>query len=289
MKTTLRSPEITAVVDTQGAELVSLKRIGSDFEYLWQAGPAWARHAPVLFPIVGRLAGDSALIGGRPFSMTQHGFARDMNFDVERSSPEEAVFLVTYNDQTLARYPFRFELRIGYRTEGDAVLIKYRVTNADSKTMWFSIGAHPAFNCPADPNAPLPFDLLFQCAETADRHYLKGGLQSGRTENVLSHSAVLKLTPHLFENDALVFKGLRSSEITLRHPAGQPMVSVSFDGFPYLGLWSKPGAAFVCIEPWYGVADRENPPVPFEEKEGILSLAPARTFECEYSIRLHPL
>jgi galactose mutarotase-like enzyme len=165
--------------------------------------------------------------------------------------------------------------------------IHYRVLNVDRQTIWFSIGGHPAFQYPQDPSG-LDYWLEFNREETADRYFLENGVQSGLTERVLSSSRVLKLTDGLFDQDALVFKNLNSSEVTLKRSSGEPVVSVSYEGFPYLGIWSKPGAPFVCIEPWFGIADRKGNPTPFEEKEGVILLAAGKSFDCEYSIRIHP-
>lgn len=267
-------------VATLGAEMTSLSRGGHEF--LWNAGPVWPRHAPVLFPIVGRLRDDTAFIQGRPYRLTQHGFARDMEFTIESQSASEVVLRLTHDDRTLERFPFRFELQIEYAVLKDDVTVRYAVANEDSSTMWFSIGGHPAFSCPPETG---PYRLEFDHDEMAERYFLDQGLQSGRRERMLTRP--LEITPSLFDLDALIFKNLHSKAVTLTTAAGQRILTLSFEGFPYLGVWSKPGAPFICLEPWFGVADARDAQIPFESKEGITALEPGQSFVCQYRIQVH--
>lgn len=280
MTITLSHSDLELRVATLGAEMTSLSCGGHDF--LWNAGPAWPRHAPVLFPIVGRLKDDTAFIQGRPYRLTQHGFARDMEFTIENQSASEAVLRLTHTDQTLKQFPFRFVLQIEYSLWKDGITVRYVVTNEDSSVMWFSIGGHPAFACPPGNG---PYRLEFDRDDTAERYFLDQGLQSGRRERM--PTSPLEITPSLFDQDALIFKNLHSKAVTLTTAAGQRVLTLSFEGFPYFGVWSKPGAPFVCLEPWFGVADSQDAQVPFESKEGIMALETGRSFVCQYSIQIH--
>ncbi len=285
MDVVLKNDTVVASTRSFGAELTSLYRLDHRMEYLWQGDPAyWPRHAPILFPIVGRLANDTLRLGDRGYPMKQHGFARDREFHVAHRSDEGAMFRLMHDEQTLQQFPFRFELSVSYRLDRNTLHVRYTVANRDNREIYFSIGGHPAFNCPMTPALAMEdYCLEFDCEESADRHFLSEGLRNGQVQRALDRSRRLPLHPGLFDRDALIFKGLASSSTSLRSDRSPHAVSVRFDGFPYLGVWSKPGAPFVCIEPWHGVADRPGGG-PFDRKEGVRSLAVGAVFECQYSI-----
>lgn len=286
MDTKLSNAFLSAGIKHRGAELCSLRRAGSDTEYIWQGDPEyWARHAPVLFPIVGRLVDDRLNVSGDFYGMNQHGFARDLVFTRVELGADRAVFELTENESTLARYPFRFRLHVGYALQKDTLCVRYVVNNTDHRTLLFSIGGHPAFNCPIEPGESFEdYRLEFEKPEMADRHFLEGGLFSGETLSLLIGEQTLPLSPGLFERDAIVFKDLRSQHVTLRGPSPRRSVKLDFHGFPFLGIWTKPGASFVCLEPWCGLADHRDRRVDFSEKEGVLALETGKSFECHYEI-----
>ncbi len=274
-----------------GAELTSLAAAG--LEYVWAADPAvWGRHAPVLFPIVGRLPDDTYLHRGRPYRLGQHGFARDAEFAVLRHTADELAFRLTDSAATRTAYPFAFELTITYTLRGTALAVRWEVRNpADApEDLLFSIGAHPAFRCPLRPAAGERFEdyyFEFDHPVTLDRHLLRGGLRTGETAPVLHQQTTLPLTYELFADDALVFEHYDFTRLALRAHDSPHFVRLRFDGFPYLGLWTKgPGAAFVCIEPWHGIASPVGPPQELREKEGILTLGPGRAFAAAYTIEV---
>lgn len=289
MKFTLQNQQVKLQVKSQGAELCSLKRQDSDVEYLWQADPQfWPRHAPVLFPIVGKLPQSRYASEGKTFEMGQHGFARDMEFELVQHTPDRLIFALDYSEETLQRYPYRFRLQISYSLQHDVLSIIYKVKNTDAEAIYFSIGAHPAFNCPlfAD-EAFTDYFLCFEKPETQHRHLLEDGLFSGETEPVLNQDAELPLTHALFqEKDAVVFKHLESGRVSLRSRNHGHGVEMQFGGFPYFGIWSKGKAPFVCLEPWFGLAGKAGEQVPLQEKEGILRLLPKQKFTCCHSIRV---
>lgn len=272
----------TVGIQPQGAELCSIK--GADgFEYLWQADPSvWGRHAPVLFPVVGKLRNGRYELNGNPYELPQHGFARDMDFTLTERSGHTLVFRLLPTAATRARYPFEFVLNIIYRLNGNCLSIGYEVQNNGTDVMPFSIGAHPGFTLPG------PLDdcfLEFEKEETLCTRLLgPSGLISEETAPVLNRSGTLPLTKTLFDRDALIFMDAKSEKVTLGARNSSRRLTVEFSGFPQLGIWSKPGAPFVCIEPWYGYADTEQPYGDITNKPGIRLLPAGETFTCTHRV-----
>ncbi len=270
-----------------GAEMRSMQRHGSPFEYLWQGDPTvWSHRAPHLFPIVGRLKSDAFMYEGRTFRLGQHGFARDRMFAVAEATGTTATFVLQDDAATLACFPFHFRLVVAYRLDRGAVEIAYEVENPGDVEMPFSIGAHPGFRCPVtDREQAGGYVLDFERPETADRFIVEDGLVSTRGEFALRGESVLPLGPGVFDRGALVFKDLVSRRARLVGRTPGPGVDLGFEGFPYFGVWSKPGAPFVCLEPWCGIADAPDATGHLEDKEGIVRLPPGSTFTRALSIR----
>ncbi|MDB5268837.1 MAG: hypothetical protein JWP58_1877 [Hymenobacter sp.] len=285
---TLNTPACQATFAAHGAELTSLRTTADDLEYVWPADPAvWARHAPVLFPLVGRLPDDAYSYEGRAYKLPQHGFARDQEFAVVRHTDTELVFRLQHDETTRSVFPFAFELTITYTLRDTELTVRWDVRNpAADAPLLFSIGAHPAVRCPLMPDEKFEdYYFEFDHPVTLERHLLQGGLLTGQTAPVLTEQQELPLTYDLFSDDALVFKHYDFSGITLRSRKSAHFVRFQFDGFPYLGLWTKgPGARFVCVEPWHGIASAAGKPVDLSEKEGILTLEPGQTFTAAYTI-----
>ncbi|SHI66768.1 Galactose mutarotase [Hymenobacter daecheongensis DSM 21074] len=292
MTYSLENDQARVAINSHGAELSSfirkdLPELG-ELEYIWPAEAAvWGRHAPVLFPIVGRLANDTYRHQGHDYHLPQHGFARDREFTLVRQSPTELVFELRDDAASRASYPFGFVLSISYRLRGAELTVDWQVQNPAADTeLLFSIGAHPAFRCPLLPEEKLE-DYYFQFDHpvTAPRHLLQGGLLTGETAPLLTGHTELPLTYDLFAQDALVLKHFDFTRLNLRSCRSARAVRVRFDGFPYLGLWTKgPGAPFVCIEPWQGIAGSVGGPQELADKEGILTLAPGGRYAASYTI-----
>jgi len=274
-------------VKNSGAELISIKNKKNNYEYIWQGNPKfWARRAPILFPIVGKLKDNSYQAEGKSFQMLQHGFARDMHFELAEKKSSSLTYSLKYSPETLKNYPYKFELLIKYDLSKNKLKISYEVKNLDSKKIYFSIGGHPAFNCPIVSNEKFnDYFLEFDVKEHAERYVLKDGLLTDNKEPILKDEKILPLTQELFAKDALVFKNLKSDHVTLKSRRSKVKIHFNFKGFPYIGIWSKPGP-FVCIEPWYGHADNENATGELKDKEGILSIEKGKVFDCHYSIEI---
>lgn len=278
----IKNSFIKAQIKSFGAELNSLKKCDENFEYIWQANSKyWARHSPVLFPIVGRLKEDSYFYKNKKYSLSQHGFARDKEFEIVQNEADFIEFRLKSDEKSLEFYPFFFELDIGYKLDKNNLIVSYKVKNKSDEKMYFSIGAHPAFNTQVG-------DFLeFENIKTTKRYFLdeKGLIYKNQDLNL--KNSKLYLDKDLFKDDALVFNDSNIKQITLKNIENKSRVKVKFDNFPYLGIWSKPNdAPFVCIEPWFGVADEENANQKIEDKKGILSLEKEEEFSCFYTIEV---
>ncbi len=286
MALSIKNEFLSASFKEKGAELCSLQSNTSGREYIWQAEPVfWNRHAPVLFPFVGKLKDGLYEYDGQQYAMGQHGFARDQMFEVTRHQADAISFELSATPESLRIYPFQFKLRIHYALSGNTLHTKYEVVNMDNKTMYFSIGAHPAFNCPIDEKYHREdYHLQFDKDENTEIHYLENGLLGNSTEAFTGNQ--IQLTQKVFDRDALIFKDYKSTKITLNDPE-RKVLEMVFEGFPYLGIWSKNRESpFVCIEPWFGVADSHAHDHKLENKEGILTLEPNKTFDCGFEVNI---
>ena len=271
-------------VDELGAQLHSLCRREDGYEYLWQGDPAiWPGQAPVLFPIVGTLWENRLLVDGKAYSMLRHGFARRKHFYCVEQSPDSLVFSLTDDEETHAQYPYPFELRIAYVLKERTLHITHTVLNRGTEPMYFSIGAHPGFCC------ELGDRIRLECREEGLRTLRidSDGLLLGESFPAPGDGREIILTKELFEKDALIFSGLRSRSATLESRRFGRVVTVTLGGAPYLGIWAKPGAPFVCIEPWYGVADSREPVPDFSCKRGIQRLEGNGRFDFAIQIEMH--
>ncbi|MDN5342001.1 MAG: hypothetical protein PWP28_876 [Oceanotoga sp.] len=290
MLKTISNENLKIVVDSSGAQLISIKN-SSNIEFLWTADKKyWGRHAPILFPIVGKVKNNEYTVNGRVFELGQHGFARDLEFDLKESSTSKLTYSLKYDENTLKKYPYKFELIITYEIIEDSLFINYEVINLDDKRIYFSIGAHPGFKCPILENESFEdYYLEFENNETINRECLNTelGLFSRKSIPYLKNEKIIKLNHELFNEDALIFKNLKSSKISLRNNKNEYSLTVDFKGFPFLGIWSQKGESpFICIEPWYGHADFEDFDGDFSDKEDSLYLDINKKFNCTYSIKL---
>ena len=282
---TLRSDGITAVIAPDGAELISL-RDAQGLELLWQAGPAWPRHAPILFPIVGRLKNDALRHRGRVLPMTQHGFARNRRFDWTQRSSASCTLVLKDDAQTRARYPFAFRLAVTYTVREADLEVAFEVTNTGDEALPASIGAHPAFNWPLLPGSTKDaYRLTFSNEEREPIRRLKDGLLCAMPEPTPIRGKTLALSEQLFQDDAIILD--RPVSTSVRYAADRgPSIEVFWQGFRELGIWSKPGAPFLCIEPWHGFASPSGFDGEFTDKPGLMQIAPATTRMLKYRIRV---
>lgn len=247
----------------------------------------WKRHAPVLFPVVGKLKRGQTLINGRTFEMPQHGFARDMEFEPVTKLDNFHSYVLRSNKYTMARYPYDFELYNTYRQEDNKLIVIYKVVNTGVTNMPFAIGGHPAFKI--DPDDLKRGNYYLEFAEEEEKaHFLylvDGLVGTDYAKNQLIEDKYLLLDEHTFDNDALIIKGIQHKRISLKNSRTKKCVlNMEYEGFPYLGIWSKPNAPFLCLEPWTSTADRVNSNNIFAKKPDMRTLQPKEEFEEKYTV-----
>lgn len=283
----IASDALSASIDPLGAELSHL-RDGGGRELMTDADPAfWSGRAPLLFPIVGRLNGDAYRLDGRSYPLPQHGFARRRRFEPIEQGPSRAVLRLAADDETRAVYPFDFSLDAAYTLVGATLSIEVTATNTGDRDMPASFGFHPAFAWPLPyGGAKQDHRIVFAAEEAAPLNRIEGGLIGRADRPSPVDGRVLPLSDALFDADALVWEAPRSRALSYGTDGG-PQLEIGFEGMPTLALWTKPGARFLCVEPWQGHAD----PAGFEgeiwDKPGMLRLAPgeARRFALQVTLR----
>jgi len=286
---TIGTAAISATIKPEGAELTSLRDSAGE-ELLWQAGPEWPRHSPVLFPVVGRLAGDTLRHQGQEYRVTQHGFARDSLFAWTERSATRAMLRLVDSAGTRAVYPFPFLLEMIYAVEGETLSVTARVTNPGDAVLPCGVGAHPAFRWPLAAGVAKEAHVLeFDTQETGPALAVEGGLL-GEEEKLPFDGRVLPLSPALFAQDALVMPGVasRSVRFVAAGEDGVParVLTVAWEGYKDLGIWSKPGGApFLCIEPWFSMASPVGWDGEIADKPGILLLPPGESRDFTWTVR----
>ena len=286
---TLTNDSLDVTIKSLGAELLSIRKKNNNAEYLWQGDPKhWNRRSPVLFPIVGTVKNNQYIYEKKTYTLSIHGFARDKQFELITKEENLILFQLKEDAETLKNYPFRFNLQIEYRLDANRLKVEYRVLNTDNKKIWFSIGGHPGFNCPLDPETSWgDYFLEFEKNETVRRYIPVNGL-IGEGEIVpLNEGKILPLHPYPFQGGTLLVKNPKSQRISLKSDKTNRSVTLEFPGFAYLALWNRSqDAPFICIEPWMGTADPVDSNQEFTTKEGILSLDPGKTFSCTFTITI---
>lgn len=282
---TLRSGRLSATVKAHGAELCSLK--DGTTEFVWQAGPEWPRHAPLLFPIVGRLARDELRHRGKTYRMTQHGFARDSRFAWAERGERRCALVLEDNETTRALYPFTFRLTAIYTLDDAGLDLTLVIANTGEETLPASIGGHPAFNWPLQAGlAKESYALTFAGVETSPVRRLDGGLLRAAADPSPVKGAMLSLSETLFTDDAVIFDRIESHAVRYAASSG-PWLKMSWRGFRELGVWSKPsGAPFLCIEPWRGFASPAGFDGEFSDKPGLMHIAAGAEEQLSYRIEV---
>lgn len=282
MHTIISESGIIATFLEKGAELISLKNPEGK-EFIWEGNPEfWGKHSPVLFPIVGTLKDNVYEYQNKTYSLSRHGFARDLSFTVVDKTANSITFSLQDSAATLAVYPFAFELQIRYTLEDNVLEIGYQVSNKNASELPFSIGAHPAFALSENFEN---YSLEFETDQNLNYHLLDRDLISDETLPLELNNKQLPLNYQLFENDALVFKSVPAKKITILEK-GKPHLKIDFQDFPDLGIWTKVNAPFLCIEPWFGYSDSASANGKIIQKEGIRILKTGEIFEAAFSIQV---
>lgn len=279
---TIENDYLTVQINDAGAELHSIVNKENGVEYLWQGNPdIWYGQSPVLFPFIGRLLDDKYRYNGKEYTMQKHGFARKRTFESVSCACSEALFVLRSDDTTRPSYPFEFELYVKFTLKGKTLQATHTVVNKTDGEMYFSLGGHPGFNC------AIGDYLEFDQPETLDTETIDAdSIRIAEKTPVLRGEKRITITEDIFNNDALILSGIRSKAVTLRSNKHDRAVRFTFGDVPFLGIWAKPGAPYVCIEPWCGVNDDRNVRTDVSEKEGIVRLPKGGVFDLVYTAEI---
>ena len=293
---TIQNDYLEVIIKHHGAEMCSLKNLATGMEYLWNADPKfWGRTSPILFPFVGSLKNKTYRYDGNEYQLGQHGFARDMDFKIISQEQQEVWFELSENEDTYKVYPFKFQFKIGYRLEEQSVRIMWKVKNTDTKEMYFSIGAHPAFNCPlhnGDKQADYSIKFMKKDGSVLEKFLStdlgQGGCVVDTATEYEVKEGLLPITDHLFDIDTLILENSQVQRVSLLNSAQKEYLAVEFDA-PVVGIWSPPGkqAPFICIEPWYGRGDNESFTGELQEREWSNKLEVGEEFFADYRICIY--
>lgn len=285
---TLTNDSFTASISDEGAELTSFKDLNSGTEHMWKADPEiWGSSAPVLFPIVGMLKDGKFLHEGNVFELGKHGLARSRTFSVVEQTNDRIRFRLTSDAETLAIYPFPFELEVSFILSPKCLRCDYTVRNPGEQEMIFGLGSHPAFALDLSDSPLEDYYIEFESPEILDLYLLDGSLISENpTKEFLKNEQQLPLSETVFDQDALIFKNIRSQKISIKHRQKGRLLSLDRGPCPHLGIWAKPKAPYVCIEPWHTYADTTSHNQKWNEKRPNLRLGAGQTFKSHYEIEL---
>lgn len=286
----LQNEKLSIGVKLLGAELCSIQKIKSGTEYIWQANPEiWGSHAPNLFPIIGALKNGEFFFNSKAYQLPKHGIIRNnANVELKEKNPDSLIFNLKYSEETLKSYPFKFDFVIEFQLKENTLTVSHRITNLDEKPMYFSVGGHPAFNVPIyEGESYEDYYLEFDRNLDLKTHLLnQEGLISSETRTLFRNDNKIGLHRNLFEKDALIFKNIESKKVALKSTKSGTVLTVEYSDFKDMGIWAKPGAPYVCIEPWLGYADVGGSSQDIKTKEGIKKLMPSETFDASYSITI---
>ncbi len=277
----LHNEELTVEINEVGAELFSVKTKEGK-ECIWNGDPQfWKGHAPNLFPLTGRLRDNKYIFEGKEYTLLSHGFAKNMEFEVNKKSDSCAEFTIHETEETLEKFPFKFTFKIIFTLEGRSVNVTYSVDNDNEKMMYFCVGGHEGYMCEGGiENYYIEFDKNV----TLDTYTIAGPIITRETTRILENSNILPLKNEYFVPDALVFRDIDFDGLTIKKNDGTFNVRVDFKNHPHLLMWMVPGAPYICIEPWYGFPDFTDSNYIIEEKVGIQKLEAGKNFTCTHSM-----
>lgn len=284
---TIQNETLRLSVKSLGAEMTSFYHLQQQLEYLWQGNPqVWGGQAYNLFPIVCALANDQFSSQGQTYTLAKHGFARKMEFELVAQEAKSLTLLLKDTPETLKQYPFHFQLFITYSLQENMLTHHYKIKNTNEKAMYFSIGGHPAFNLAVFEGETIEdYWIEFEKAEKVSRLVDKSGFLKDH-DLYLNNEKIIPIQSDTFKDDALVFGDLKSENMFIRNKKGNYKVKVNIKEFPYLGLWAKQGARYVCIEPWQGVPDAREGYADISQKKGIVALAAAQSWEAKFEMEI---
>jgi len=270
-------------IKNEGAELTSIKF--NNKEMLHNGEKFWDRQSPILFPTVGRLRDNQTIINDKKYEIPQHGFAKDMEFELIQETENSKTYLAKSNEETLKMYPFKFELYTKYIVNENNLTVEYKVINKDNKEMLFGIGGHPGFKLDM-PQEEYYFELGLEEDEVEFMEVEGNYISNKPAKNILKNNKIIEITKDTFINDAIMMKKLKSNTIALKQKKdNKKILEFTFEEFPILAIWSMPEAPFICLEPWFNYADRVKETGYFKDKEGVITLNPEKEFNCKFSVK----
>lgn len=292
MLITLTEGKTTAIIDSVGAQLISLKN-SEDIEYIWQRDPGfWSRSSPLLFPIVGNCRDNRTILEGKVWELPKHGFCREKDFTVTNQQEGSASFEIRDTEETKKFYPYSFCLSLTYTLWEGVLLMDYKVHNKDSRTMYYCLGGHPGFNCPLREGEVFEdYELVFEKEETISSikyDVMRQAFDPADKICRLNKSRVLPLTRELFKDDAVYFDNLQSRKVSIINRNTGKGVEAAFPGFETVAFWSPypAEAPFICVEPWNGSAVYTTEDDEFIHKNHVQSLTPGDSKSYGFSIRI---
>lgn len=279
---TIENEMLICTIESNGAEIRSLKNKVTGEEYIWQINKSiWGSSSPVLFPVIGKIKEEKVIFNGKEYAMPKHGIVRNNNMlSFEQHGASSCAFILTSSAETLKQYPFRFSFSVEFSLIEKRLIMIYKVENRDSVPMSFACGGHTAYACPLNENIKLS-DYVIEFPTQLDLKVSKigvSGLLSHHKHDIESHDGILPLSDTLFNEDALIFSDIECDWIRLRKKNDKKGIVVRFTGYPHLALWSKPSADYVCIEPWLGLPDRENESIDLTQKLSYKTIEPDAKF-----------
>lgn len=287
---TIHSDFLQVSIKQVGMELCSIKNKQTGTEYVWQGNPRyWTGQAPILFPIIGSLKHKKTVINGQQYAIPKHGILRNSTkTKLIHGDTDTVIFQFHWDDETLLLYPFKFVFEVAFQLKGKELEVSHTIRNQGNEEMPYNLGGHPAFNCPAKEGEEYnDYYIEFQYPENEVTWLLGStGLISDQSKPMLENSSAIRLHGSLFDRDALIFRTLKSNYATLKSDVSGDILRVDFHEFPYLGIWAKPNAPFVCIEPWHGIADHESTSGNFLSKEKLRFLEAGSEETLSYSITI---
>ena len=271
---TIENNHYTAQVNSMGAELHSFSSKQSGSEFVWYGKKEiWSGQAPILFPVVGQVINDTITVKGKDYYLQKHGFARKREFELVSLEQSKVTFSLKSDEDTLKQYPYEFELLVSYELDGNVLKASHTVKNLNDGEMYFSFGAHPGFNCEVGDT------IEFEKNETLCTERISSdNLIINEKFPLLDNEKTITITKEIFEPDALILSDVQSEYVTINSPNLNRKIKVTFGKTPFLGIWAKPGAPYVCIEPWFGVNDSREPYGEFSHKRGIQRLEKGEEF-----------
>ncbi|RTL11977.1 MAG: aldose 1-epimerase family protein [Neisseriaceae bacterium] len=282
----IQNQSLRVTIALLGAEVRSVRNAVNNHEYMWSGDPAvWAGVSPVLFPVVGKTSANQVKFAGESYTLGNHGFARHSIFSIVQQKEDEVTLLLNTQAGDAKRYPFNLDFFVNYKLIDKTLQTTYMVHNLNKQTAYFSVGAHPAFACPFDDKHQITdYEIRFEQPENLRRHEITSeAFYTGKTTE--HNLAAFNLDEHTFDDDALVFSGYNGDSVSLVERDSGRAIQVSLDGFPWLGIWSKPGANYVCLEPWCGRSDDLGFSGDVNSKAAIETIQPNAKWSRSYTIQ----